>query len=251
MHSHRHIPTATYTHCTFYCLFITVACQYAEGISQAWKMIRCRAEKAHFLKKTPSRLMTVLSGLYFLPFQMFFEHTYDHDYDAVSSYFGSLGPCFDQLHPVRTLTKLLTNISVSTRATCWPYLPSANAMTSLNTSSKPECQPERHLRQNSSFNSGKVHGLPLSGFEQHCTNKSRGPNSVFLISDTDGCYSTCQRITVVNRRNSFQQRVGTQPGWMFFHGASTACYKEIAGRIWYFRENCTRQDIFEFAQSVR
>lgn len=185
---------------------------------------------------------------YFLPlFKALFSPVENADADAVSSFVGSLGPCYDRLQPIGTLLQTRRNgTQLEEQLHCLPYPIAESALaTKGKACGLDEVFP--HLFSNSSTS----RKLPTWFISQPVLERKHGGVNSFLHESGPGCRSTCQGIAVIDKSNMFPHQVATQPAWLFFHSASTACYKDILDHAWYFRRNCSRKAVYKFAQSVR
>ncbi|XP_065177913.1 uncharacterized protein LOC135808624 isoform X2 [Sycon ciliatum] len=78
----------------------------------------------------------------------------------------------------------------------------------------------------------------------------RGGN-YFLGNESKLCHTACQNFTVVSKLGLFAKKIKTVAAWMFFEEATTSCYKQLPGKVWYFRRKCSRKKIFDFALNDR
>ena len=162
-------------------------------------------------------------------------------------FLGSLGPCFDQIRPADSLPEIFEDLNITSKRYCLPY-PRAHWTIRPN---DPRCTKRDHDTTNLCVSEdGTWISCGTESVYSLYPEEKVQPNP-FLQSLNDGCYSSCQGFYVINKIGAFRKRLATLPAWMFFHSASTTCYKEVGNRVWYFRGNCRRDVMFEFAQKYR
>lgn len=74
------------------------------------------------------------------------------------------------------------------------------------------------------------------------------PGNQFLRQPA-ACHTGCQNFTVLGELDTFRKEMRTAAAWILFRASTTSCYKEVGDKVWYFRKNCTRDNIFAFALS--
>ena len=71
----------------------------------------------------------------------------------------------------------------------------------------------------------------------------------FLANQSKPCHTRCQNFTILGKLDMFRKTIETAPSWMFFHSTTAACFKEVGDKVWFFRKDCSRENIFNFSLS--
>ncbi|XP_065196962.1 uncharacterized protein LOC135828439 isoform X2 [Sycon ciliatum] len=76
------------------------------------------------------------------------------------------------------------------------------------------------------------------------------PLSAFVSRDQAPiCKSKFSDSIVLNELDLYKTKFSTDAAWLFFNSTTTSCYKRIGNKVWYFRGDCQRTQIYQFAQS--
>ncbi|XP_065188843.1 uncharacterized protein LOC135819541 isoform X1 [Sycon ciliatum] len=197
------------------------------------------------------------------------------DYCGVLEQFSSSGPCLEGCEASArglqtrvtcafgnyTLSESLhrgngTTVSANTRKPwqCWPKQP-------LGDSGDEEFE-DRPASPPSLSNPLAHPNMPYKARKGVCPVDGPGvctdPNP-YLRQPPSLCHSRVQQITVVNWRSPrFQSRIqmlqspfGSNVAWLFFNSTTTACYKVVGDRVWYFYDGCSRDKVWQNASNSR
>lgn len=149
----------------------------------------------------------------FVCFKALFNSSESRSQDA-SVYLGSLFACFNVIDPIQDLNDGSIPHK-DERDFCMPY-------------PRADWKYTKSCEERRSAETPRVIG-----------------KAFYLENEDYLCHSSCQNITVVNKLNAFRKRLATAPSWIFFKSSSSACFKTLYGKTWYFAEGCSRDNIVE------